>query len=98
VGLRLDYDTSVFRTTWLWGVYGGWRGHYVLLTEPGTSPPGGLAVNVADGNAAELGAGAVLETTVTVQHAQWAQNAADYDNLLAQKPVREALEALRAMF
>jgi Domain of unknown function (DUF4432) len=65
VGLRLDYDPSVFRTTWLWGVYGGWRGHYVLLTEPGTSPPGGLAVNVADGTAAELGAGAVIETTVT---------------------------------
>jgi len=64
VGLRLDYDQSVFRTTWLWGVYGGWRGHYVLLTEPATSPPGGLAVNVADGTAAVLGAGSTLETEV----------------------------------
>lgn len=64
VGLRLAYDPAVFRTTWLWGVYGGWRGHYVLLTEPGTSPPGGLAANVAGGTAAELAAGAVLETAV----------------------------------
>ncbi len=65
VGLRLDYDPSVFRTTWLWGVYGGWRGHYLLLTEPSTGPPGGLAANVADGTAAQLAAGAVLETEVT---------------------------------
>jgi hypothetical protein len=65
VGLRLDFDPALFRTVWLWGVYGGWRGHYVLLTEPSTSPPGGLAQNVADGTAAELGAGAVLETEVS---------------------------------
>ena len=43
VGLALQFDPHLFRTTWLWGVYGGWRGHYVLLTEPSTSPPGGLA-------------------------------------------------------
>lgn len=65
VGLRLDFDPTLFRTTWLWGVYGGWRGHYVLLTEPSTSPPGGLAQNVADGTAAWLQAGAVIETAVT---------------------------------
>ena len=46
-------------------MYGGWRGHYVLLTEPSTSPPGGLARNVVDGTAAWLDAGAVLETAVT---------------------------------
>jgi hypothetical protein len=46
-------------------VYGGWRGHYVLLTEPSTSPPGGLARNVADGTAAWLDPGTVLETAVT---------------------------------
>jgi hypothetical protein len=48
---------------WLWGVYGGWRGHYVLLTEPNTSPPGGLAQAIADGTAARLDAGQTLETT-----------------------------------
>ncbi len=65
LGLALAFDPGLFRTTWLWGVYGGWRGHYVLLTEPSTSPPGGLAQNVADGTAAWLDAGATIETAVT---------------------------------
>ena len=65
VGLRLAFDPDVFRTTWLWGVYGGWRGHYLLLTEPCTSSPGGLASSIADGTAAVLAPGEVLETTVT---------------------------------
>jgi hypothetical protein len=65
VGLRIAFDPEVFRTTWLWGVYGGWRGHYVLLTEPCTSAPGGLAASIADGTAAELGAGETLDTRVT---------------------------------
>jgi hypothetical protein len=65
VGLRIAFDPDVFRTTWLWGVYGGWRGHYVLLTEPCTSAPGGLAASIADGTAAELGAGEALDTEVT---------------------------------
>lgn len=62
VGLALAFDRRVFKMVWLWGVYGGWRGHYVLLTEPSSSPPGGLARAVDDGTAAWLGAGATLET------------------------------------
>jgi hypothetical protein len=65
VGLHLRFDPTVFRTTWLWGVYGGWRGHYLLLTEPCTSAPGGLASSIQDGTAAVLGPGEVLETAVT---------------------------------
>jgi hypothetical protein len=64
VGLALAFDRSVFSTVWLFGVYGGWRGHHVLLTEPSTSPPGGLAANAAAGTAAILGAGEALETEV----------------------------------
>ena len=64
VGLGLEFDRQVFRTTWIWGVYGGWRGHYVVLTEPSTSPPGGLARNVAAGTAAHLPGHGVLETEV----------------------------------
>jgi hypothetical protein len=64
VGLGLAFDTSLFTTVWLWGVYGGWRGHYVLLTEPSTGPPGGLAKNVADRTANWVGAGEVIETHV----------------------------------
>jgi hypothetical protein len=64
VGLAVGFDQSVFPTVWLFGVYGGWRGHYVLLTEPSTSPPGSLADNVARGTAATLAAGDALETEV----------------------------------
>jgi hypothetical protein len=64
VGLELAFDREVFSTVWLWGVFGGWRGHYVLLTEPCTSTPGSLADNVARGRAATLEPGGVLETRV----------------------------------
>jgi galactose mutarotase-like enzyme len=64
VGLELVFDRDVFSTVWLFGVYGGWRGHYFLLTEPCTSPPGSLADAVAGGRAATLEAGESLETEV----------------------------------
>ena len=62
VGLALAFDLRVFGMVWLWGVYGGWRGHYVLLTEPSTSPPGGLARAVEQGTAVWLAAGGTLDT------------------------------------
>jgi len=64
VALALRFDPAVFPRVWLFGVYGGWRGHHVLLTEPSTGEPGSLADNVAAGTAATLGAGEVLETEV----------------------------------
>lgn len=70
VALGLEHDPDVVRTTWTWGVDGGWRGHYfvggvqVLLTEPATSPPGGLGRAAAEGTAAVLAPGATLETHV----------------------------------
>ena len=64
VGLELAFDREVFPTVGLWGVFGGWRGHYLLLTEPTTSPPGSLADNVARGRAATLEPAGVLETEV----------------------------------
>ena len=64
VGLELAFERKVFSTVWLFGVYGGWRGHYFLLTEPCTSPPGSLADSVVSGRAATLGPGEALETEV----------------------------------
>jgi hypothetical protein len=64
--VRLGFDPTVFPTPWLWGVFGGWRGHHLLLTELCTSRPGSLATAVVDGSAATLAAGATLETEVTV--------------------------------
>ena len=63
VGLGLAFDRRVFGTVWLWGVYGGWRGHYVLLTEPSTSPPGGARAVDADGTAATARGRRTLDTT-----------------------------------
>ncbi len=64
IGLGLAFDRSVFPRVWLFAAYGGWRGHYFVLTEPSTGVPGSLADNVAQGFAAELAAGASLETEV----------------------------------
>ncbi|TML70840.1 MAG: DUF5107 domain-containing protein [Actinobacteria bacterium] len=64
IGLGLAFDRSVFPRVWLFGAYGGWRGHYFQLTEPSTGVPGSLADNVAAGFAAELVAGESLETEV----------------------------------
>ena len=50
----------------LWRVLGGWRGHYVLLTEPCTSLPGNLATAIDNGSAATLAAGASIETEMRV--------------------------------
>jgi hypothetical protein len=66
VAVRLGFDPAVFRTPWLWGVFGGWRGHELLLTELCTSRPGSLTTAVAEGSAASLDAGASLETEVVV--------------------------------
>ena len=64
VGLELSFDRSIFPTVWLWGVFGGWRGHHVLLTEPCTSRPGSLADSIARGDAASLEGGEAVETEV----------------------------------
>jgi galactose mutarotase-like enzyme len=64
IGLELAFEREVFPTVWLFGVYGGWRGHNFLLTEPCTSTPGSLADSVANGSAATLGPGDSLGTAV----------------------------------
>jgi hypothetical protein len=64
VGLGLAFDPAVFPAVLLFGDYGGWRGHYFLLTEPCTSPPGSLADAVESGSAAMVAAGEALETDI----------------------------------
>lgn len=66
VALRIEFDEEVFKSPWLWRVLGGWRGHYVLLTEPCTSLPGNLASAIENGSAATLAAGTSLETELRV--------------------------------
>jgi hypothetical protein len=66
VAVRIDFDREVFATPWLWRVLGGWRGHYVLLTEPCTSLPGSLATAIQNDSAASLAAGSSLETDMHI--------------------------------
>ncbi len=67
LGLLLSFDPVVFPTVWIFAVYGGWRGHHVLLTEPATGRPGDLERAIAAGDAAALEGGAVLETELVAR-------------------------------
>ncbi|HHY56060.1 MAG TPA: DUF4432 family protein [Chloroflexi bacterium] len=62
----LTFDPTVFRSVWVFGAYGGWRGHYVTILEPCTGYPYRLEDAVAQGTASRLGAGEEIETTVAV--------------------------------
>jgi hypothetical protein len=64
-GFGLAFDPAVFRSVWVFGAYGGWRGHYTTLLEPCTGYPYRLEDAVARGTASHLEPGAALETTVT---------------------------------
>jgi hypothetical protein len=88
IGLELAFQREVFSTVWLFGVYGGWRGHYFLLTEPCTSPPGSLADSVASGSAATLGPGEALETEVVATVLAGVDALAAADHRPATAPVR----------
>src|ERR1700722_510001 len=66
VAVRVEFDKDVYRTPWLWRVLGGWRGHYVLFTEPCTSLPGSLATAIENDSAATLAARSSLETEMRV--------------------------------
>ena len=64
-GFGLAFDPAIFRSVWVFGAYGGWRGHYTTILEPCTGYPYQLEQAVAQGTASRLDAGATLETTVT---------------------------------
>jgi len=62
---ELRFDPTVFRSVWVFGAYGGWRGLYTTILEPCTGYPYQLETAVAQGTASRLNAGETLETTVT---------------------------------
>lgn len=64
-GFGLAFDPSIFRSVWVFGSYGGWRGHCTTILEPCTGYPYQLETAIAQGTAAHLAAGATLDTTVT---------------------------------
>jgi hypothetical protein len=64
-GFGLVFDPAVFRTVWVFGAYGGWRGLYTTILEPCTGYPFRLEDAIAQGNAHRLHAGQTLTTEVT---------------------------------
>ncbi|NJM07057.1 DUF5107 domain-containing protein [Candidatus Gracilibacteria bacterium] len=62
-GFGIAFDPAVFRSVWVFGAYGGWRGHYTTILEPCTGYPYRLEDAIAQGTASRLEPGATLETT-----------------------------------
>jgi hypothetical protein len=64
-GFGLVFDKTVFRTVWIFGAYGGWRGLYTTILEPCTGYPYRLDEAIARGTASQLAPGAELRTEIT---------------------------------
>lgn len=63
-GFAMSFDPAIFPVSWLWGVYGGWRGIYAVALEAWTSYPARLDEAIEAGRQRTLGPGEVLETEV----------------------------------
>lgn len=64
-GFGLVFDKNVFRTVWVFGAYGGWRGLYTTILEPCSGYPYRLDEAIARGTASRLAPGQQLETEIT---------------------------------
>lgn len=64
-GLGLAFDHEVFSSCWTFASYGGWRSQEVLILEPCTGYPVGLAEGIAAGTHRILQPGQTVETSVT---------------------------------
>jgi hypothetical protein len=63
-GFGLVFDPAVFRSVWVFGAYGGWRGLYTTILEPCTGYPYRLEDAIAQGTASQIAAGESLETEI----------------------------------
>lgn len=64
-GFGLVFDKTVFRTVWVFGAYGGWRGLYTTILEPCSGYPYRLDEAIARGTASQISPGATLHTELT---------------------------------
>ena len=63
-GFAMTFDRSILPVSWLWGVYGGWRGIYAVALEAWTAHPARLDEVIAGGRARTLDPGESLETEI----------------------------------
>lgn len=85
VAVRVAFDVKVFPVVWLFASFGGWRGHHVLVAEPSSGPPGGLAKATKEGTAIQLDGHAHLATAVrlTLSHQFRSDVSGDCDPIVA---------------
>jgi hypothetical protein len=65
--LRLRFSRSIFRYTWLFMDFGGWRGLYTVVLEPCTNMPKDLEVARRLGQCGVLGPNGVLECEIRAE-------------------------------
>lgn len=63
-GIGMYYDHRFFTSLCVWPIYGGWRGHYVLMAEYFTGWPLKLSEAEEKGNCLVVGPESSVETTV----------------------------------
>lgn len=63
--LALAFPTDIFRSVWLWLVYGGWRGFHHVAVEPWTGHPASIDAAYRLGETSRLAARESLQFDVT---------------------------------
>ena len=63
---RMRFPAEILRSVWLFASYRGWREHGVLVLEPSTNWPVGLAEASTRGQSCRLGPGEVLIASIQV--------------------------------
>ncbi len=67
LGIKLTFDKEIFKAVWLWLVYGGWRGLYLVGIEVWTGYPVKLSDAVRYGEYAQLEPNGILETDIKME-------------------------------
>lgn len=60
VGFGMAFPKDVFKSIWMWLVYGGWRGLHCVAVEPWTGHPSKLEEAIREGECSVLAAGKTL--------------------------------------
>lgn len=71
-GIEMSYDHRFFTSLCVWPIYGGWRGHYVLMAEFFTGWPLKLSEAEEQGNCLAIEPGSNVKTNVVFSFTQHA--------------------------
>ena len=77
---RVEFDPAYFPALSVWLIYGGWRGHYCIMTEFFTGWPFLLSEAIAKGKHTKIKAGETVSTAVTYRLYQHAGEINEHTN------------------